>query len=133
MNKQEAGEDLASDDKEERRRIRKELQDIKESMADVSHIVEGMSQVVQNKQVIEIWWICNDNSRVLRKSLIRVGAPPAVRSTVCGWKYSSQPNITVLREEPQDLTQFKICPKCVPSKPEDSDSSDTDSSSSGHD
>ena len=119
--------DLDGRDEESSRRardnMRLEIEEIKKQIGELTMCLDGVQQVVQNRQTREVWWVLNDTSKVMHSSIVDLSTPPGTWRTTCGWRFTSQPLITTFREGPPENTGRK-CPKCFPV------SDDTSSSSS---
>ena len=106
--------------------FRNNLENVQRSLEDLTIVVDGVSQVIESRNLSETWWVYNDVSKVMHKSLVSFSTPPLTWKTACGWRFAKQPRITTYREEPVNLVDIRRCPKCNPS---DSSSSSSSSSS----
>ena len=113
----------------ERSQLRKEIENLKNQIADVSTTLDGVTQIVNKRSVREAWWVLNDTSKVLRSAVVDLSTPPLTWKTACGWKFAGQPKTTTFRESPSEDVGRK-CPKCMPGNDETSSSSESSSSGS---
>ena len=112
------GEDWSED----RERMREEIANLRKEVSELATSLDGVSQVVENRQTREVWWVHNDTSKVLQQAVVDLSTPPLTWKTVCGWKFTSQPLITTFREPPP-CGLGRRCPKCQPDVSSSSSSS----------
>ena len=62
----------------DRSELRREIEEIKKRLSDVASSLEGVSQVVDKRQVREVWWVLNDTSKVLHEAIVDLGVPSVV-------------------------------------------------------
>lgn len=103
--------------------LKNSLDSVQRSLEDLTTIVDGVSQVIDDKSVSETWWVYNDASKVMHMAVVDIGTPPLTWKTACGWRFSRQPRITTYREKPVNDLDIKWCPKCNPSCSSSSSSS----------
>lgn len=115
----------ASDEAAERAAMRGEIAELRACVSELSTLVDGVSITLQNRATREVWWVYNDTSKVLHSSVVDLSTPPSTWKTACGWKFTSQPMITIHRDMPSN-SQGRNCPKCLPK--DDSSSSSSESS-----
>ena len=103
--------------------LRSDLNNVQRSLEDLAVIVDGVSQVIDDRHHSERWWVYNDVSKVMHTSVVDFNTPPLTWKTACGWRFSKQPRTTTYREKPEFSSDIRWCPKCNPSNSSSSSSS----------
>ena len=103
--------------------LRRGLDSVQRSLEDLTIIVDGVSQVIEDRNHTETWWVYNDASKVMHVSVVDFNTPPLTWKTACGWRFSRQPRITTYGERPENMLDIRWCPKCNPSNSSSSSSS----------
>ena len=115
------------------RSMSKQIQDLLNQKESIRDELDGMTTVLQSRSPLEVWWIANTSSYVLHLSLVDLNEDPINWKTACGWSFASRHCAATYRDEPQQLINYRKCPRCfktTTSKDSDHDSSSTSSDTS---
>lgn len=88
------------------------IRQIESEISEQSHIVDGLSIVVQEGAFTEQKQVLNSKSCVTHKSLISLTRSPHTWKTFCGWFYAGKRHAHTIAINAPSPDNYKPCPKC---------------------
>ena len=96
--------------KQQTRDLENRLKDLERSFEDSSDIVAGLALTASGQDDDQLWYVLNERSDVVHRTLVSIRKPPHMWITTCGWSFGDKAHVKVLKDSlpPNSIS----CPKC---------------------